>query len=277
MTCRYDRDAGEYLIDGKPCRTDDYGDPTKHCTMPRCSHHIGEGELTCARCIGRVRNLIRRVVDLSALMLPVAVAAGVNSEAANLAGPFADYETFSARRMIDKRWISSHIPEHNQLRALVNLVADDDEQHPYGVLTRWEFMLREDYRTPRNGATSIAAAASYLGRVLHRVAQDDEQDFALLARELRACRDHLERAANTARIPERGAPCPACIEQSEDGKGPRLVRDYGHWCDGEDCERIHHEDDSDDWWTCPRVKAHAWSHEDYRKWVDDWAADAIQA
>ena len=73
--CRWSNEAGEYLADGEPCKTDDYGDPTRHCTARRtCSVHIGEDELTCPRCIARARGNLRKLTPLAALVLPVAVA-----------------------------------------------------------------------------------------------------------------------------------------------------------------------------------------------------------
>lgn len=263
MTCRWDREAEDYLTDGKPCRHDDYGDPTQHCTARRtCSQHVGVGELTCARCIGRTRVDIRQIRDLAALMLPVALGAGVNSEAANLAGPAADPEAWSWRKVAAAQGRAWH----------VSLVEDDDEHHPYTVLTRWEWMLREDYDQPRPDATSTTSAAAYLELVLGRVAQDDEQDFPLLSRELRKCRNHLEAVLHDSRTPERGAPCPECHDKAPNAPAPRLVRQYGHWCEDVDCERMHYADDGADVWTCPR--GHEWDHESYQLRVKDWHDEA---
>jgi len=141
VSCRWDRDREAYITaDGDECRRDDYGDPTKHCTVRRtCSHHIGPAELSCARCVGRTRTDIRVIRDFSALMLDVAINAGVNSEAANLAGPACDPEAWSWRKIAARQGGPWH----------VSLIEDDDEWHPYSVLTRWEFMLREDYGQPR--------------------------------------------------------------------------------------------------------------------------------
>lgn len=257
--CRYDRETGDYLADGEPCKRDDYGDPTHHCTArTSCSQHVGEGELTCARCLGRVRATIRRIADLAPLMMPVALGAGVDSEAAMLAGPAADAEAWSWRKVAAAQGRAWH----------VSLIEDDDEHHPYTVLTRWEFMLREDYDQPRDDATSITSAAAYLDRTLGRVAQDDGQDFPLLAREMRKCRTHLESVMRDSNTLERGAPCPDCHERNPDAPAPRLTRMYAHWCEDADCERFHFADDSGDAWICPR--GHEWDHESYRLRVRDW-------
>lgn len=274
-TCRYDRDLEQHLApNGEPCTHDEYGDPTKHCTArTTCGQHIGTNELTCARCIGRTRNDLRRITDLAALMLPAAIAGGINSEAAVLAGPAADYATFVARRRIGQKWIEANIPERNQVRAMEALLEDDDERHPYSVLGRWDMMIREDYRHGSDQPVNVANAADYLGRQLGKIAQDENQDWPLLAREIRKCRRHLESVLATLDRPERGTPCPACVEAGD--KAPRLIRRYGHWCTDEDCRKAeHYTDDSGDLWTCSNNTSHQWNHKDYSKWVEERHAAA---
>lgn len=269
--CKWDGDAGEYLRpDGEPCRRDDYGDPTNHCTSRRtCTQHVGHDELTCARCIGRTRTDIAQIVQRAALMLPEALEVGVNSEAANLAGPAADYQVFSARRRLDKRWIMAHIPEQNQARAMSNLIDDDDELHPHSVLTRWAMMLAEDYNLALPDVLTISNAAEVLNRVLHRMAQDDEQDWPLFGREIRRCRSHMESVLRDSQALERGAPCPTCAESK---RFVRLQREYGHWCEDANCERIHYDTDEGDQWVCPRNRQHAWTEMNYRSWVEERGA-----
>jgi hypothetical protein len=306
--CRWDADAKDYLVDGQPCRHDDYGDVTRHCTARRtCAQHVGPREQTCARCIGRVRQDIRAIVDLAVLMPYEATASGVNSEAAVLAGPAADYAVFSARRRISRSWLMANIPDRNLERAMQAYLDDDDEWHPYSVLTRWEAMIREDYEHPvpiiercrmrtseraewethvsperarqscRVGhgpgcwkrvaaPTSVTNAGDYLDRHLVKIAQDEEQDFPLLRREIRTCRNHLEVVLHNSQVAEKGAPCPAC---SEKGEFTRLSRDYAHWCWDEDCERIHYATDEADRWVCPRDRGHVWTEREYRNWVEE--------
>lgn len=273
-TCKYDRASGEYLIDGEPCRRDDYGDPTRHCTARRnCANHVGADELTCARCLGRARANLRRIPVVSNLMILVAIEDGVNSEAANLAGPAADPEAWSWRKIAARTGGPWHL----------SLIEDDDEEHPYLVLGRWDMMIREDYGHPSDEPVTIANAAAYLDRQLGRIAQDDGQDFPLFAREIRKCRNHLERTLRTAMMRQRGAPCPECKADAAEeaqaaeregrevrkGSLPRLVREYGHWCDDEDCERIHYADDADDRWVCPRNRAHEWTPKAYRDYIEE--------
>lgn len=272
MSCKWDRDAEEYLTDGDPCKRDEYGDPTRHCTARRtCSAHVGPSEITCARCLSRARAALRRITPLAALALPVAVTDGVNSEAANLAGPAANPREWSDRRIAARghlaRWEQlGAITEEQHLHARAAM-EDDDEQHPYSVLGRWASMIAEDYGHDLPTIT-VSNAADYLDRHLARIAQDPEQDFPLLAREIRNCARHLETVLSTAIVKQRGAPCPECGNDTSQPP-PRLVREHGHWCDDEACERIHFDSDEGDVWQCPRNKDHQWTHEAYSNWIED--------
>lgn len=290
--CYRDRDNGVYYqrnthhpdcIDAgcrgcRPCTE-------RHCTAKKnCTWHIDDAELTCGRCITAVRRDLAWIEALSALMLPAAINDGLNSEAANLAGPSADYATFSARRAILKRQIYDHLPETHWPRAFKALLPDDDEHHPYAVVTRWEAMIREDYghEPPEGSRATVSGAIAYLDRTLHRIAHDDEQDFPLMASELKQCRQHLEAVLHNDDRPDRGAPCPACHEQGIE-KPPRLQLHRGHWCDDEDCRKLHYSvrydadaermvpDTSGDLWVCPRDESHTWTEVAYRGWVEERA------
>jgi hypothetical protein len=270
-SCRYDKDTKDYLLpDGEPCKVDDYGDPTTHCKSQRtCSQHVGRDELTCPRCIARVRGNLRKVTSLSALMLAEAIDVGVESAAANLAGPGGDYAIFSARRMIAKRWIFEHLPEAKWEQAMTNLLDDDDDRHPYSVLTRWQMMLSEDWGHDLPAKLSITGAAAYLERNLARLANDPEQDWPLFAAEVRKVHSHMEAVLHNDTRPERGAPCPDC---RADGHVVRLHRVYGHWCEGPDCMRFHHADTSDDRWVCSRNRDHVWTHAAYSNYLEERGA-----
>lgn len=267
-SCRYDRETNDYLRDGDPCRHDDYGDPTHHCTHRlTCAEHIAPNEQTCARCLGRTRTDLGRIPQLHARMPTEAIHAGVNSEATNLAGPAADHSTFTARRNIDKQWIRDHIPEARWERAMTVLLVSDDEHHPLSVLGRWEMVIREHYNQPSDAPVSVVTAADYLDRQLGRMAHDDRLDFAKFGREIRRCRGHQEQVLAENEAKDRGAPCPECTND-KNGVGPRLVREWGHWCTREDCTKLHYLDDSGDEWVCPRhPDAHRWGHASYEKWI----------
>jgi hypothetical protein len=256
-TCRFNHETGDYRTpDGDPCKTDDYGDPTFHCTARRsCSNHVGRNELTCARCIGRTRRDIRQIVERAPLLLAAAIESGVDSEAADLAGPAADPVAWMWHRLAS-------------VDRLSDLPTDDDEPHPYTVLATWDMMIREDYGHPSDVPVTVTNAGAYLDSHLARIAHDPNQDFGLFAREIRNCRNRLELVLRTASFNHRGAPCPDCTSE-ETGVGPRLVREFGHWCEDEDCERLHYADDREDRWVCPRDRDHWWDHETYTRWVEE--------
>jgi hypothetical protein len=272
--CRYDRDKGDYLTDdGDPCKRDDYGDPTKHCSARRaCSQHVGPQEQTCARCIGRTRSDIRTIRDLSPLMSTVALCTGVNSEAANLAGPAVDPRGWSARKVAMRQhlnaWLAlARITERQWEHALLGM-PDDDERHPYIVTTRWQAMLSEEWGHPLPARLTVETSTYYLDRNLARIAQDPAQDFPLLHKELRKCRQHLENVLSDSRSPERGVPCPTC--GTEDPKVfVRLVRKYAHFCDDIDCDRMNYVDTSGDMWVCPRDGSHEWGHSAYVSYLEE--------
>lgn len=258
MNCHYDTDRKAYLLpDDEPCTHDEFGLPSRHCTARKtCSQHIGWDELTCARCVGRSRQDVRAIVDRAAELMPEAVLSGVHSEAFMLATPAADVEAWSWRKIAAKQGRSWHL----------SMIEDDDDWHPYTVLSRWAQMLSEDYDLERPDVWTIANAAAMLDRILHRVAQDGEQDFGLMRREMSKCRGHIEAVLRDSQQPERGVPCPLCTIT---GKFARLVREYGHWCEDQDCRKIHYLDDSADRWQCPRDVTHQWTLDEYSNRLEE--------
>ena len=126
MTCRYDKAAERHLLRThlpacdtagcqgcEPCLRDPNGDPVRHCTARvGCNGHLGYGELTCPGCIEKTRTVIRKIVDLAAVtLLEEAIEAGVDSEAAYLAGPAADPYLWRERKVQMKREITQRILE----------------------------------------------------------------------------------------------------------------------------------------------------------------------
>ena len=271
--CRYVEGYGFYLpshelncratdCDGcKPCTHDEHGNPIKHCTArTHCGRHLDATHpLTCPRCIGRTRDDITAILRAVAELPEEATEAGVDSEAANLAGPAADPIRYWWRRC-------------NELRTTGDTELEEDQHHPLAVLGRWELMLREDYEQDyaELPPITIAGAARYLDVMLDVIAQDETQDWPLFASEIRACRSHLEDVLHTARRPETGAPCPSCT------RAPALVKRYAHWCEREACEREHDLSGADDAWVCPACKAR-WSEAEYRLWVADDYLDNAEA
>ncbi len=255
--CRWDRDAEAYLTpEGEPCKVDDYGDPTRHCTAKRsCSWHVGPNELTCGRCLAGARTSLRWIGDLSGLLLTQALTDGVMSEAANLAGPATDPRAWAGVQLAQRRYLTTwllaeRITEQQAVHAIGSL-EEDDKRHGERLITTWARMIAEDYEHPLPERMTLSWCVGYLDRQLHRIAQDPEQDFPLLRRELKKCRHHLEAVLHNDDQHDRGAPCPECVA-NEDGV-PRLVRDYAHG--------VKH--DRYDQWRCPRNPEHVWSHHAY--------------
>ena len=227
-----------------------------HCTAKRnCTWHVHPGEITCGRCIGDVRRILGRIHDGAALMLTQAIMDGLESEAAYLAGPATDPEAWSWRKVAARQGVAWHM----------SLIEDDDERHPATVTGTWQRMIAEDYG--HEPTTTLSAHVADLDRHLHRIANDDTQDFPLMRRELRKCRQHLEAVLHNDTRPDRGAPCPTCVEQT--GKGAPLRREYAHWCDDADCERFHLTDDGSDVWRCPRNREHWWTQAGYAEKVGE--------
>lgn len=271
--CYRDRDNGIRFV--KNGHRHDCGDPAcrgctpcpekRHCGGKRnCSWHLPEGVLTCGRCVGDARRELGWIADLSALVGVQAMTDGVTSEAANLAGPAADPRALAEWQVARKGYLRSleslgRITEAQHLHAL-EVLSEDDDLHPYAVLTRWQMMLAEDYGHDLPGRLTIANAAAYLDRQLHRVANDEHQDFLLLKAELRDCRKHLETVLHNDEQRDRGAPCPTCRAA---GRIERLERQYAHWCQDETCEKFHFTDDGSDVWRCPRDRSHWWTQQGY--------------
>lgn len=254
----------------------------RHCTAGRgCSWHVEAGLLTCGRCVGKARRNLQKIASHAALMLPAAIEDGIESESANLAGPVPDPRWAAELRVAQMRhlttWHTLGRITENQALAALEALPEDDPRHP-GNLMRWQMMIAEDYGHDLPPRLTISGAAAYLDRQLHRIANDEEQDFPLLASELRKCRQHVEVTLATAERPERGAPCPECTSD-ETGVGPRLVREYPHWCEDPNCTRLHYStrydadaetdepDETGDRWVCPRVREHWWSAEGYGEWL----------
>lgn len=220
------------------------GDPLKHCTARgSCTEHVKSGILTCITCLSKTRNRVRRIVELTPLLPVAAVESGsVDSPAVNLAGPAASPAGWSDRKVEAIR------------DGTVDTLPDDDPEHPYAVLGRWQMMLEDDprecYPVDRDPIT-VAGAADYLNGVLAQFAQDDEQDFPLFVREGATCLNRIKSVLAVAQQSEKGAPCPTCSLRA---KAPRLV--------------LHHDQrdrsGASDRWQCPDVKGHRWTDAEYR-------------
>lgn len=266
MTCRWDRDTKRHLLRSHqpdctrvlcrgclPCTHDDTGTPVRHCrTRTRCASHLTWDQHTCPRCVTKIRADLTAVVDEAALAELEALERGVDSEAANLAGPHADAVTVSWRLI-------------NAARA-GEVVEELDMLDPYTCLTAHERWIREDlgHDAVTLVSETLARSADYLAWVLTDLARDEDRTYLLagLLSDLARLRGHMEASRGDSRTPTQGAPCRSCGDAA-----PRLRLTRGHWCDDADCRREHHVDDTGDRWVCPRDRSHWWTTEDYRRWV----------
>jgi len=277
-TCTWDGIATWITPAGETCNED-------HCALRgRCPHHVrhAAGINTCPSCIRKTRKDIAAILLRYALMAYDAQADGVDSEAMNLLGNAAAPDQYAARRdmltALYERQGWCEWPRPEAYRA-------DDPHHPYAVLGRWDMALREQGWL---GQTDLLVTVAESARALTTALDggfphgDEFEDFA---REIAACRMHLEAVDHDDRVPEQGRPCPTCAAENEDGKAPRLQKRYAHhpgMLPGTRCEKAGCRtcDGRDDAWHCPDNPGHAWTDGEYRNRVDaDYLehADALTA
>lgn len=157
----------------------------------------------------------------------------------------------------------------------LSLMLDDDPHHPLTVLGTWELMLREDYGHPSHERITIASAAGYLDRMLHRLANDPEQNWALFAEEIAACRKHLEQIAHNQRLDgDVGAECFMCGNgnvEKKHGERRHIKAPHRHTgCVRGDkdgyCRDAANHRIPDDWWECLNKKCRTkYSPQDYEQ------------
>ena len=171
--CRYERDTKTHLLREhqpecvnpacKGCKKceHDQGNPVRHCRVRlRCTSHLGWTEYACPECVGKVRTNLSALVDTLALMPAEAEEQGVNSEAANLAGPHADYVS-ATWRLINADKAGEKVEEL-------------DMSDPYTCLTLHERTIREDLghddrrscRTPSRASRDTCRGCSRTSRGL---------------------------------------------------------------------------------------------------------------
>lgn len=234
-----------------------YPCPERHCAMCGRNHVTVDGrglDEVCAHCLGVVRQDMAAIVERSKELLTEAVHRGINSEAANLAGPVPP--TLGAIEA--HRW--------RQLSAFWGRIPElpEDDRHPAWVLGSWELLVREHLDQPNDEArVLLATARAYLDGHLTRLAHDPTFPFSEMAREIRACRDHLEAVMRDSRRRQQGAPCPMCgdarleLWHAECACGP----------DGTPARECSGSCAEDDVWFCPRCRAE-YAPADYRDKVD---------
>jgi hypothetical protein len=230
------------------CQHDDNGNPVRHCRVRRrCNSHLEHGEYACPRCLAMIRTNLHDIVDKLALMSDEATEQGVNSEAANLAGPHASPPELK-RRLIWQRSAGIEVEEL-------------DPNDPVTVLAVREQCIREDLGHDELVLCSptVAQSAAYLEWVLTDLARDETQVVILsdLMAETARLVAHLDAVRHDQQGTEAGAPCPNCPVPA-----PKLRRQWGRQA-------------KDDRWVCPADRGHAWDDVSYRKWVrDDYVSTA---
>lgn len=237
----------------EPCTNDANGNPVRHCGIRRrCTEHLEPGEYACPKCLGLIRGNMREIVECMAAMPHEAVFAGIESEAANLAGPHADVIVASWRLV-------------NLSRQGVDKIEELDELDPYTALSRRERMIREDYGHDSDILCSptLSGAVKYIDLMLTRMARDEQQTLVVaeLMDVTAKVRGHVEAVLHASRSPERGAPCTICAPPA-----PRLRKRFLHY----------DLTGASDVWECPAdPNGHWWYEAEYRLWVtDDYLANA---
>jgi hypothetical protein len=171
---------------------------------------------TCATCLGEVRTNLTAIWTYSAQLLGEAIVRGIQSQAAVLAGPSADPETWNRRAILVAKaaaYADAHTPAAAALKALIedNL----DEPHPGWVLHLWELTIRNHLNQPTDKPRTISDARAYIHGHLTRLAHDPDFPFDELARALDHCRKHVEGVLHDGEQIERGAPCQRCRKPLE--------------------------------------------------------------
>lgn len=224
--------------------------PQPHCRV--CNHDHAEN--ACPTCLGDTREALDDIARMCRSLPAEVLHKGVESEAMNLLGPVADPEQ------------TGHVLASIRVHRLPAdwLEVADNELHPLIVLGTWQEAYCEAFEHDEPARITVASAASYLGRNLSYAAEWAEIPFEDLARDLRACRTHLERVLHDGEQVETGAPCMTCRRPLlrvfagnelpwayRDGSRPRAANDV---------------------WACPRCKE--WrSENDYRLNVADLHRD----
>lgn len=243
-----------------PCPGDAENGAPAHCQARpgRCARHTPRGVLACPKCVRRGRVDLTMIEHLSALMMPAALAGGVNSEAAMLAGPAPHPAVLTERQEFIRQAVELYLPAGQQPAALAAIPAADP-LHPYAVLGGWMMRTRNTFTAyPMTAADplTVSMAASYLRRMLPTIAGAESGDYPTMLKDLRHCRAHLESVLHNSWAPEKGAPCPQC--SSDGNRGPALVKAYAD----DDATGAH------DTWSCSRCHA-SWTEAEYRLKV--WA------
>lgn len=209
---------GEHLADGcecpgcLPCAH-------SHCRICTLAHSAG----TCPECMAEVRESLHEIGRMCDALPEEVEHRGVDGEAMMLLGPAADPE---ARGHLLASIRVGRVPADYLEEA-------DGELHPLFVLGTWDMLVRDVLEHDEGDeALTVASAIDYLDRQLTYLGGFEDLPFEDMARDLRACGNHMERVLHDGEQIETGAPCLSC-------ENVRLVRTRTL---------------GEDRWSCPRCK-----------------------
>lgn len=237
MKCKWDGPNKPRVLDGR--HLDEFDQTEGHddtcagclpCTLAHCGIcNRNHADATCPECLAATRDDLLTIATLTDSLPAEAVHRGVNSEAAMLWGPTADPEAWRNRAMSA---MFGRVP--------AGYLEDcRDEQHPVFVLAGWEQVYRDALDQPTDLTATLPRVVDYLDRQLHVMAEMPEPPFDEFAREVRACRAHMENVLTDGERDEQTrVPCLNC--------STRLVKRYGrtvafdaHVCPKRSCARTY--------------------------------------
>lgn len=241
--CRFVASGQPRVIAGRhldPCVCDgEFGCmacPEYHCVVCGRAH----ARVTCVGCLDAARGDLRTIGELYLDLDAEAQERGVQSQALMLAGPAADPEAWQFVAMSAMRGRLCRCIRRMQLcPSLFGKTCPDqaylednrDELHPLFVVGSWEQVWRGHLDHYTEAPVTVAAAVTYLDMQIGYMSEQEEPAFEEFARDVRACRSHLEDVLRAGDREERTrVPCVDC--------GARLVKVYGHT-------------EADDRWRCP--------------------------
>lgn len=153
-----------------------------HCTVCGVKH----AHSACPGCVGDTRETLHEIGKLTGEMPQEALERGVNSQALMLITPTANPEAWRNRAS-----------SANMGRVPDGYLEDcRDEQHPLWVLGSWEQMWRDHLEHYTDLRLTLPRAIDYLNQQMSYMGSQLEPPFDEFARELRACRTHLESVAH---------------------------------------------------------------------------------
>jgi len=220
------------------------------CTEPHCricGREHAEG--TCAECLALTREALHDIAGMCAALPEEVEHRGIDGEAMVLLGPATDPErwghtaaSYRAGRL-PEGWIeAAHGKDCPLLAHEACTGCAGGELHPLTVLGTWEMLWRDALEHDDAGVVTIAGATSYLDMQMTYMAGQFEPPFEDFARDLRACRAHMESVLHDGIQRDTGAPCMDC-------RVP-LVREWGLM-------------ETADGWRCPRCRSFR-SDDEYR-------------